>query len=61
MKKAFDCVAMKHQIQARQMLRLEGLSPIEESRLIQAVISKDPVLSAFCLASKTQMKVQAGK
>ena len=44
-KKTFDCVAMKHQIQDRQRRRLKGLSPAEESRLIQTEILKDSVLA----------------
>jgi hypothetical protein len=60
-KKTFDCVAMKHKIQERQMLRLKGLSPEEESQLIQTAISKNPVLLAFSLASKAQVKVPVGE
>lgn len=44
-KKTFDAVAMKHKIQERQRKRLKGLSPAEESRLIQTEIQKDADLA----------------
>ncbi len=44
-KKAFDCVAMKHEIQERQRRRLKGLSPAEESHLIQTEILRDSALA----------------
>lgn len=51
-KKTFDCVEMKHEIQERQRKRLKGLSPIEESRLIQTEILKDPALARLWKAAR---------
>ena len=44
-KKRFNCVTMKHEIQEGQRKRLKGLSPVEESRLIQTEIHKDAALA----------------
>lgn len=52
MKKKFDAVAMKHVIQERQLKRLKGLSPTEESQLIQAEILKDDDLARFWKIAK---------
>ena len=51
-KKAFDCVAMKHEIQERQRKILKGLSPAEESRLVQAEILKDVALARLWKAAR---------
>lgn len=52
MKKKFDAVAMKHEIQERQRRRLKGLSPAEESRLIHDEIMKGDELARFLKNSK---------
>jgi hypothetical protein len=57
-KKTFDCVAMKREIQERQRKRLKGLSPIEESRFIQAEIVRDPALVRLW---KTAKRTSVGK
>ncbi len=61
MKKAFDCVAMKHPIQERQTQKLRGLSPTEESRFMQAEIAKDPALAVFCRTSRQPVAVRQGE
>lgn len=52
MKKKFDAVAMKHEIQERQLKQLKGLSPTEESRFIQAEILKNDDLARFWKIAK---------
>lgn len=52
MKKKFDAVEMKHVIQERQLKRLKGLSPTQESQLIQAEILKDDDLARFWKIAK---------
>lgn len=60
-KKVFDCVAMKHAIQERQRRRLKGLSPTEESRLIQTEILKDPALARFWKAARRTGMLKGSK
>ena len=45
--KAFDCVQMKHEIQARIMKEIEGLSLEERNRRFEARIAADPILGPF--------------
>lgn len=52
MKKKFDAVEMKHVIQEHQLKRLKGLSPTQESQLIQAEILKDDDLARFWKIAK---------
>jgi len=52
MKKKFDAVAMKQEIQKGQRERLKGLLPAEESRLIQSEIMKDEELKRFWNSAK---------
>lgn len=44
-KKSFNCVAMKREIQERQLVRMTGLSSTEERQLTQAEILKHPELA----------------
>ncbi|MGB3942068.1 MAG: hypothetical protein WBK96_11305 [Candidatus Manganitrophaceae bacterium] len=52
MKKKFDAVEMKHVIQERQLKKLKGLSPTQESQFIQAEILKDDDLARFWKIAK---------
>lgn len=52
MRKKFDAIEMKHEIQERQRKRLSGLSPAEESRLIHEEIMKEDDLARFLKFSK---------
>jgi hypothetical protein len=45
--KTFDCVQMKHDIQARIMKEIEGLSLDERNRRFEARIAADPILGPF--------------
>ncbi|MBI3392951.1 MAG: hypothetical protein HY039_07165 [Nitrospirae bacterium] len=61
MKKAFDCVLMKHKIQARQRACLKGFSAVEESRFIQASILKDDALARIWNAAvRTKVSTSSG-
>jgi hypothetical protein len=52
MKKTFDCVEMKHQIQAEQLKRLKGLTNAEQIQLMRREILKDPILARIWKQSK---------
>lgn len=43
--KDFDCVRMKHEIQERIAGELEGLSPEEQRRKTEEIITADPMLA----------------
>ncbi len=45
MKKKFDCVQMKHEIQQRLLAEMTGLSPEEQRRLTEERIESDPILA----------------
>lgn len=61
MKKVFDCVAMKHEIQARQRGWLKGLSAVEESRVIETEILKDVGLARIWKTAKRAASSGAAK
>lgn len=46
-KKAFDCVEMKHRIQAELQQRAQGMSYEEERRFSEELIASDPILARF--------------
>ena len=52
MKKKFDCVKMKHDIQAEQLKRLKGLTHAEQIELMHREILRDPVLARIWQQSK---------
>jgi hypothetical protein len=47
MKKKFDCVQMKHEIQKKIMKEMEGLSQEEIDRRTEESIMADPILGPF--------------
>ena len=46
-KKDFDCVQMKHEIQQRLLEEMKGFSIEEEIRWTKELIASDPVLGPF--------------
>ncbi|HUT52651.1 MAG TPA: hypothetical protein VM658_04615 [bacterium] len=44
MKKDFDCVQMKHEIQRKLMKEFEGLSREERKKIAEERINADPIL-----------------
>ncbi len=58
-KKKFDCVVMKREIQEQQRQMLKGLSPREQSRLMEQEIHKDAELAKWWTAAKQPSKLVA--
>lgn len=51
-KKKFDCVQMKHELQARILREFKGLSPEEQRRRTLERINADPLLGPFWRKAK---------
>lgn len=47
MKKTFDCVEMKHDIQQKIMMETSGMSDHEKQRWTENLIMSDPILSSI--------------
>ncbi|HPB30392.1 MAG TPA: hypothetical protein PLB62_02950 [Candidatus Sumerlaeota bacterium] len=47
MKKTFDCVKMKHDIQQKIMMETSGMSEHEKQRWTEDLILSDPILSTI--------------
>jgi hypothetical protein len=47
MKKTFDCVRMKHEIQQKLLERMRDMTPEEQRRFTEDIILSNPKLARF--------------
>lgn len=59
MKKTFDCVQMKWDIQQKLMKEYEGLSLVDRKVLMEKAISDDPILGPWMERARRESHKQA--